>query len=310
MGVGAHCGPFETVRRRWRPSTISWAGSRLAPKQAINIVADSGRLGTPEWPDHHPIERERRCHVALKMASFRQMLVSQLVNSREFPDLLSEVSEESIRSAMLHFANGVSHRKADHFIMSGTQLFLRDGMESRKVSLKSIVQMAGYGFSTFYKLWPDSDNVFKDIWSFSLECYMRSELEHLRQLGSRSTEDFIDTWVKHAVLSQRLVPPAMFRMLLARFFDNDLFAMMAHVPRHVENVMALSRELNAGSSVPGPQSSLGISAPVHCVHIIATHLFTGNISGRSPLTEDEAVDAIKTFMRCYLSPDSSGQPIA
>lgn len=238
------------------------------------------------------------------------MHVNQLVNSREFPDLISEVSEESIRSALLHFANGVSHRKADHIIMSGAQLFVRYGMESRKVSLKSIVQMAGYGFSTFYKQWPDSDNVFKDIWSFSLECYMRSELEHLRQLGSRSTEDFIDTWVKHAVLSQRFVPPAMFKMLLARFFGNDLFEMMTHVPRHVENVMALFRELYAGSPAPVPQSSLDIVAPVHCAHIVTTYLFTRNIGGRSLLTDDEAVDAIKTFMRCYLSPDSRGQPTA
>jgi hypothetical protein len=177
----------------------------------------------------------------------------------------------------------------------------------RKVSLKSIVQMAGYGFSSFYKLWPDSESVFKDIWNFALECYMRSELEHLRQLGARSTEDFIDTLAKHMVLSQKFVPPAIFRVLLARFFDNDLFEMMAHVPRHVENIMVLFRDLHGGSAVPRAQSPLDIVAPIHCAHIVTTYLFTRNINGRSLLTDDEAVETIKTFSRLYLSPYSVGR---
>ena len=159
-------------------------------------------------------------------------------NYTAYSETLTQVSPESIRRVMLHYARGSSTEPRPHIIASGLELMLRVN-SIKAISLRAIIERAGYGFSRFYKLWPSLDRFHHDVWLFGLRCHSLSELEHLRQLGSNSKEDFAKVLMQHMVYAQHLISPVIFKHIMMEYANGDLLGMLAHLPEHAKADHAL-----------------------------------------------------------------------
>jgi hypothetical protein len=221
-------------------------------------------------------------------------------NSSPFERELTQVDQNSVYDCILHFSAGQGHSSYDHLVIGGLRAAISLGEPGKFVSLRKIIQFAGHGFSTLYKHWPRAEDIFKDIWLFSIECYMASELEHLRQLGNKSPSSFIETLAAHIVFSQNCIPTPGFRFVLKNFYGNDVTRMMSHIPGHLDNIL----KLYEGYFKDDPRASRITydlrKEAINSAYLLTTSLFLRNTSPKVRLSDAETIESVKSFMFPYL----------
>lgn len=223
------------------------------------------------------------------------------INSRAFPEKLTQIDQRSVSEGILHFCDGEGNSPIHHILLGGVKAIVEHRDFEKATPLRKILQISGYGFSTLYKIWPVADELFKDIWVFSIEAYMASELEHLRQLGRDSPESFMSTWATHAVLAQQCVPPLLFSIVVNKFYNNDVLQMLDHVPGHVEKVLDLYDEyFGEDPSTPMITDALRKSL-THSIYLVGTYLFVRNCKPKDPCSDQATIESIRSLLIPYLS---------
>lgn len=232
----------------------------------------------------------------------QRSIIFPAVNPACYPKSILQVDEDSVRDGILHYFSVSGSSPAHHLLIAGVRAVISQGNQGGAVPMRKILDLSGYGFSTFYKYWPRSDNLFKDIWLFAVDCYMASELEHLRQLGRDSPSHFIHIWVSHAVLAQRSVPPSLFSMVTDKFFGSELLRMVGHVPAHIRNVLNLYVELfGEDPSRPRITEELCRSLTL-AARIAGVYLFARNCGTDDSHSDEEIIDSIKKSFAAILLP--------
>ena len=219
-----------------------------------------------------------------------------------FPGELTQIDLDSVADCILHFFTSEENSPAHNILVGGVRLIIKNRESETVVNLRNVLKTAGYGFSSLYKRWSSSEELFKDIWMLSVKSYMASELEHLRQLGRGSPDSFINIWVTHAVLAQKLVPPSLFSMVVKKFFDNDVLQMLDHIPGHVGNVLDLYDDFfGEDPSTPKITDPLRKSL-TNSLDLVGCYLFTRNCKPRDAGSDQATIESIKNLVLYYLSP--------
>lgn len=218
-------------------------------------------------------------------------------NSASYPDTLSEVSVASIRAVMLHYAHGGDTSPRQHIIAAGLEMMVRVS-SVKDISLRQVIERAGYGFSRFYKLWPSMEHYHHDVWRFGLKCHSQSELEHLRQLGASSLDDFADVVARHAVLAQHLVSPAIFRQIMVDYAQGDMMTMLAHTPEHARASHSMFVSL-----FPEQAALLPLDNLLNFAWMAATYLFTRLLDEQRSISDDDAIATVRSQL-LFFRPES------
>jgi hypothetical protein len=219
-----------------------------------------------------------------------------------FPGELTQIDLDSVADCILHFFTSEEKSPTHNIMIGGLRLIIQNRGSAKVVNLRNILKTAGYGFSSLYKKWSSSEELFRDIWVLSVKSYMASELEHLRQLGQGSPESFINIWVTHAVLSQKLIPPSLFSMMVKKFFDNDVLQMLDHIPGHVRNVLDLYDDFfGEDPSAPKITDPLRKSL-TNSLDLVGCYLFTRNCKPRDAGSDQATIESIKNLVLYYLAP--------
>jgi hypothetical protein len=209
------------------------------------------------------------------------------LNPHSYPSAIEAVTTASIRSVILHYAHGGSTSPRQHLIAAGLELMTQVTKIS-DLNLRRAIERAGYGFSRFYKLWPNLGSYHFDVWRFGLKCHSMSEMEHLRQLGGGSLDDFADVLARHLVLAQHLLSPAIFKHLMAEYANNDLMTMLAHVPEH-----ARATETMFVSLFPEEAAALEIDRLMDFAWMAGTYLFSRLLDEQRSISDEAAIDVLK-----------------
>lgn len=229
-------------------------------------------------------------------------VTSPTINSQPSPYKLLQVDVRSVKDCILHFFSADVSTPSQNILIAGVKAIIENSDFEKITSVRTILNLSGYGFSTLYKYWPSTSNLFLDIWTFSVECYMASEIEHLRQLGRASPEQFINTLASHTVFAQQLVPPMLFSIVVDQFYDHDLLLMLDHIPGHVDNVLGLYDQLfGQDPSTPRITDELRQSLTNSAV-LAGTYLFARNCKPKVPNSDKEIIESIKNLLIPLLSP--------
>jgi hypothetical protein len=244
----------------------------------------------------------RRPHSAVTLLDAAHNQNQAFLSKLPFPGELTQVDLDSVADCILHFFTSEDKSPTHNIMVGGVRLIIKSRGSAKVVNLRNILKTAGYGFSSLYKKWSSSEELFKDIWVLSVKSYMASELEHLRQLGRGSPESFINIWVTHAVLSQKLIPPSLFSMMVKKFFDNDVLLMLDHIPGHVGNVLDLYDDFfGEDPSAPKITDPLRRSL-TNSLDLVGCYLFTRNCKPRDAGSDQAAIESIKNLVLYYLPP--------
>ena len=209
-------------------------------------------------------------------------------NTSAYPEALTQVTTESIRAVMLHYARGDSTQARHHIIASGLELMLKAGT-IKDIGLRSVIERAGYGFSRFYKLWPSLETFHYDVWCFGLECHSLSEREHLRQVGSESLEAFADTLTRHMVLAQHLISPVLFKHLMTEYANGDMLQMLSHTPDHVRATHSVFTLL-----FPQDAQRLSLEDAMAFGWMVGTYLFSRLLSDSRHEDDESTVQSLSS----------------
>lgn len=219
-------------------------------------------------------------------------------NAASYPKTLTAVTEASIREVMLHYAHGPSTSARHHLIAAGLELML--GVSSLKnVALRSVIERAGYGFSRFYKIWPNMETYRFDVWRFGLACHSLSELEHLRQLGGDSLEAFADCLAHHLVLAQHHVSPLLFKQILNDHAGGNIMNMLSHTPQHIRATHAMLLMM-----FPHDAEELPLERFESFAWMAATYLFTRMLDESRSISDEAAIDVLRKQLLSF-RPDNT-----
>lgn len=208
------------------------------------------------------------------------------LNPRSYPEPLEAVTTDSIRAVALHYAHGGSTSPRQHLIAAGLDLMTRVTTIS-DLNLRRAIERAGYGFSRFYKLWPNLGSYHFDVWRFGLKCHSMSEMEHLKQLGGGSLEDFADVVARHLVLAQHLISPSIFKHLMAEYANNDLMTMLGHAPEHARATHAMFVSL-----FPEEASKIDADKMIDFAWMAGTYLFTRLLDEHRSISDETAIEVL------------------
>jgi hypothetical protein len=208
------------------------------------------------------------------------------LNPDSYPHPIAEVTVESIRTVILHYAQGGSTSPRQHLIAAGLDLMSRVS-RIEDLNLRRTIERAGYGFSRFYKLWPSLSNYHHDVWRFGLKCHSMSELEHLRQLGGGSIEDFAKVFSQHIVLAHHLISPAIFKHIMAEYANNDMMTMLSHVPDHARATHSMFVTL-----FPEVASQLKVESLFDFAWMAGSYLYTRLLDEQRNISDEAAIEVL------------------
>jgi hypothetical protein len=220
-------------------------------------------------------------------------------NATSYPSVLTEVSAETIREVMLHYAHGPSTSARHHLITAGLEIMGRVST-LKDLGLRGVIERAGYGFSRFYKIWPTLETYHFDVWRFGLKCYSLSEMEHLRQLGGESPAAFADVLARHSVLAQHFVSPMVFKRLMNDHADGSMMRMLSHVPEHTKATHSMFLLLFPELSEKLPLTKLEPFA-----WMAGIYLFTRSMDEAHNISDDQAIALLRDLLMSIWSEPNS-----
>ena len=208
------------------------------------------------------------------------------LNPDSYPHPIEAVTVDSIRAVILHYAHSGSTSPRQHLIAAGLDLMTRVS-RIEDLNLRKAIERAGYGFSRFYKLWPSLGEYHYDVWRFGLKCHSMSELEHLKQLGGGSLEDFASVFAQHAVLAQHLVSPTIFKYIMADYANNDMMTMLKHTPEHARSTHAMFVSL-----FPEVAHQLKPDSLMEFSWMAGTYLFSRLLDEQRSISDEAAIEVL------------------
>ena len=166
--------------------------------------------------------------------------------------------------------------------------FLIASQKGSDVSLRSILKLAGYATSKFYRFWPARTNFILDAYLFCVEKYIESEVTFAREFSGDTPRAYFELIGQHTMHSQKYVHRNFFREIAGQIAEGDYSRLLVHMDAQVQKNLDIFIE-----KFPQYQGSVDYQAGRSLIWAVGTFILTRNYdNGLETISEDKLVGLI------------------
>lgn len=115
--------------------------------------------------------------------------------------------------------------------------FLLATKKTESVSLRSILKIAGYASSKFYRYWGGRDDFILDAYLHCVERYIDAEVATAREFSGGSPRDYFECIAQHTVLSQKHLHGSFFKEIAGEIAGGNYSRLLVHMEDQVKRNM-------------------------------------------------------------------------
>ena len=165
-----------------------------------------------------------------------------------------------------------------------TAAFLIASQRDSDISLRSILKVAGYASSKFYRFWPARTNFILDAYLFCVEKYIDSEVAIAREFSGNRPREFFELVGQHTVLSQKYVHRDFFREIAGQIAGGDYSKLLVFMDSQVQRNLDVFVE-----KFPEYREHVDFEAGRSLIWAVGTFILTRNYDDGLKVISDDAL---------------------